>query len=120
MPRGFQTEDGPRPDLAELYGAREHTGGYRARTLANLRDADALLWFGSVTTPGARLTLGQAAPMGLTICRVDDGLRPSNVLEWLEIHRPRVLMVAGNRESKAPGIGARVEAFLGRILIHPA
>jgi hypothetical protein len=26
-----------------------------------------------------------------------------------------VLNVAGNRESAAPGIGARVEAFLGRV-----
>jgi hypothetical protein len=33
MPLGFLTEDGPRPEFADLYGAREMpTPDYRART----------------------------------------------------------------------------------------
>ena len=49
MPLGFLTEDGPRPEFAELYGAMEMpTASYRARTERNVRDSDATLWFGTV------------------------------------------------------------------------
>jgi putative molybdenum carrier protein len=42
MPSGFLTEDGPRPEFAELYGAVETvSGGYRRRTEANVCDRDA-------------------------------------------------------------------------------
>jgi hypothetical protein len=41
--------------------------------------------------------------------------RPSQVAAWIVENRVKALNVAGNRESKAPGIGARVEAFLGRV-----
>jgi hypothetical protein len=42
-------------------------------------------------------------------------VRPSDVARWVRENRVGVLNVAGNRESKAPGIGARLEAFLGRV-----
>ncbi len=46
-----------------------------------------------------------------------DGLtRPSDLAAWIEAEEVRVLNVAGNRESSNPGIGARVERFLGRAL----
>jgi Circularly permutated YpsA SLOG family len=41
--------------------------------------------------------------------------RPSEVCEWVEANGVKVLNVAGNRESKAPKIGARVERFLRRV-----
>jgi hypothetical protein len=34
---------------------------------------------------------------------------------WIVEHKVRVLNVAGNRESRAPGIGARVERFLADV-----
>jgi hypothetical protein len=41
MPAGFLTEDGPRPEFAELYGALEMpTDSYPERTLQNVRDSD--------------------------------------------------------------------------------
>lgn len=47
MPRGFLTEDGPRPDYAELFGAVElPTDSYRARTVRDVADSDGTLWFG--------------------------------------------------------------------------
>jgi hypothetical protein len=42
-------------------------------------------------------------------------VRPSDVAEWITANRVRVLKIAGNRETKSPGIGARVEAFMGRV-----
>ena len=115
MPLGWLTEDGPRPDLAALYGAAEMpTARYRARTEQNVRDSDATLWFGSVDSPGAKVTLQAAESMGKPrmIVRAGREVRPSDVAAWIAEQRVRVLNVAGNRESKAPGIGGRVERFL--------
>jgi putative molybdenum carrier protein len=58
MPRGFRTEEGPRPEFAELYGAHElGTDSYPARTDANVHDSDGTLWFGHTDSPGGRQTL---------------------------------------------------------------
>jgi hypothetical protein len=37
------------------------------------------------------------------------------VVAWIVAHEVRMLNVAGNRESEAPGIGARVERFLADV-----
>lgn len=57
MPRGFETEAGPRPDFAREYGAVALDGGYRGRTQANARDSEATVWFGDPSTPGGVATL---------------------------------------------------------------
>jgi hypothetical protein len=58
MPRGFLTEDGPRPDYAELYGAVElPTPSYPERTRRNVADGDGTLWFGDWHSPGGKATL---------------------------------------------------------------
>ena len=117
MPKGFLTEDGPRPDFAELYGAVElPTSSYPARTERNVRDSDGTLWFGTTDTPGARATLEAVRKIGRTSLRVEEGVTtPRHVARWIREHDIRVLNVAGNRESKAPGIGDRVERFLGQV-----
>jgi hypothetical protein len=44
MPRGFLTEDGPRPDLAAAFGAVEMpTASYPARTAQSIGDAGTTL-----------------------------------------------------------------------------
>src|SRR4051812_49390305 len=79
------------------------------RTEANVRGSDAPLWFGSVGTPGARATLnairGMGRPHVLVVPR--RGVKPSDVAAWLAPGKYKTLNVAGNRESKAPGIGAK-------------
>jgi hypothetical protein len=116
-PRGFLTEDGPRPGFAELFGAAELPGGgYPERTRANARDSDATLWFGNAGSPGGRTTLRACAEFGKVVYLVIDGLtRPSDVAAWIEAEEVRVLNVAGNRESTEPGIGERVERFLAAV-----
>lgn len=121
MPRGFLTEDGPRPEFAELYGAREtQSRSYPERTRRNAIAADALLWFGDPGSRGGRLTLSLVPGPYLIIwpdvSRHDwEALR---VATWLRDPASgcRTLMVAGNRESKAPGIGARAEEYLCAVL----
>src|SRR5689334_22146709 len=75
MPRSFLTEDGPRPEFAELYGAVEHpSSNYPMRTRANARDSDATIWFGDSVSPGGRTTLDACERLGRPVLEVLDGL----------------------------------------------
>ena len=112
MPRGFLTEDGPRPDFAREYGAVELDGGYPERTVANARDSDATAWLGDPASPGGRATLRACRELGRPVFLVAEGVRPSELTTWLVANYVGVLNVAGNRESSTPGIGARAERFL--------
>jgi hypothetical protein len=119
MPKGFLTEDGPRPEYAEMYGAHElATEDYAARTKANAEAAHSTIWFGETSSNGAIATLGACSRLrmpSLIIPLQGTPTRPSDVVAWLQQHNIKDLNVAGNRESEAPGIGARVEVFLGRV-----
>jgi hypothetical protein len=132
MPMGFRTEGRPldddegsigpdesHPEFAEQYGAEElESLEYRQRTRANVRMADAVVWFGNTDTRGGRLTLGLARIVGIPACVVaqaEDGCwthSPQQFVGWLRDNAVGNLLVAGNRESHEPGIGAWVEAYL--------
>ena len=125
MPMGFRTEGGAledgslgadetHPEFAEIYGARAlESLEYRQRTRANVRESDAVVWFGDTQSRGGLLTLGLARIVGipaLVVARGEDG-RPSpppeHLADWLRDEAVGNLLVAGNRESHEPGIGAR-------------
>ena len=90
--------------------------GYPVRTRANVRDSDGTLWLGDWHSAGGRTTLDACRLQGKPFLIVYAGrTRPSEVVEWIRSKGVRVLNVAGNRESKAPGIGARTERFLARV-----
>jgi Circularly permutated YpsA SLOG family len=118
MPAGFRTENGPRLEFAELYGVREMSrDDFQVRTEQNVRDADATLWFGSPDTSGGKTTLDMAASIGKPhrIIRPFREIKPSEIAEWLVAKRVKILNVAGNRHSKAPWLGTKVEKFLGDV-----
>lgn len=118
MPRGWLTEDGPRPEYAEMYGAREHSSEkYPPRTYANVRDSDATIWFGVGDSAGFRCTerATEQVKDGRRFMVITYGaITPRDVAEWIDGFGVKTLNVAGNRESKSPGIGRRVEKFLIR------
>jgi hypothetical protein len=90
--------------------------GYASRTRANVRDSDATLWLGDWNSPGGKATLGACRELERPVLIVVRGeTKPSDVCDWIQTHGVRVLNCAGNRESKSPGLGARVEAFLVRV-----
>jgi hypothetical protein len=121
-PRGFLTEAGPDPGLADFGLVEAPVAGYPARTRLNVAAADAALWFGDPASPGGRLTLSSCRAKGLPFLVVRDWMTPREVADWLReyVFPGReggvTLLVAGNRESSFPGIGNRVGAFLGRTL----
>lgn len=131
MPKGWLTEEGPRPDYKDLYGLVEVEGGYRDRTERNLIASDAVLLFAlNMSSPGSALTLNLAAihhkpcyqiqlhedqyrlfRLSTKIAGDPSGSR--DIANWLIRIGARVLNVAGNRESRAPGIGEFVRQYLG-------
>ncbi len=119
MPKGFLTEDGPRPEFARRYGAVEMPfENDLARTEQNVQGADATLWFGATTTATAQMTVGACHRLGKPCLPVYPGaaFEPAQVAAWIVENRIGTLHVAGNREREEPGIGARVEQFLGQVL----
>jgi hypothetical protein len=50
-PLGWMTEDGPAPWLADFGLVECPEPGYPARTTADVRDSDGLLWFGATDSP---------------------------------------------------------------------
>ena len=117
MPLGFLTEDGPRPDYAELYGAVEMpTASYPARTERNVRDSDGTLWFGDWHNSGGKTTLDACRLQGKPFLIVYQGATtPGEVRDWIVAKGIRTLNVAGDRASNAPDLDERVERFLGAV-----
>ncbi len=117
IPKGRKAEDGPVSEkydkLTELSAA-----DYRARTRRNVADSDATLilakgGFDSGTALTARLASDQTKPclvVDLAKQRETDGL--VEAVAWLRRVKPRVLNVAGPRESKAHGIYETARGFL--------
>ena len=112
-PKGWATENGPAPWLADYGLAECPEPGYPARTVANVRDSDGTLWIGDQGSSGGRLTVGTARALGRPLLVVRAGVTtPADVRRWIAEAGVRVLNVARNRESTEPGIGARAERFL--------
>jgi hypothetical protein len=129
MPRGFRTQAGPRPDIAARYGLREHASPYYPpRPKANVLLGDATLVFGDPSSAGCRLTLRLCKqhskphhivcwpqPIAVDFVAVNSTFVPVDQLnfrEWLWVHAPTVLNVAGNREESNPGIHDACRDFL--------
>jgi hypothetical protein len=89
-----------------------------ARTERNVQESDATLWFGETTTSGAHETIGACRRLGKPCMPVYPAasFEPSHVADWVVANKIAILNVAGNRESDEPGIGARVQRFLGEAL----
>lgn len=119
-PAGWATEYGPDPELAD-FGLEQHQGGYAARTRANVHRADMTLIVvddaEEPLTGGTSLTKRLAHESGRPWMVVGVGKQGGveAAVDFIGRVRPGVLNVAGPRESKAPGIGARAEAFLAEV-----
>lgn len=116
-PKGWRTEYGPAPWLAD-YGLVEHVSShYPPRTGANIKLADATVIFGR-PSPGSSKTLNLCEVDGKPVIWITAN-RPGEIIRlrlWLARYRPKTLNGAGNRESVSPGIRDLVKDFLVKVL----
>jgi Circularly permutated YpsA SLOG family len=117
--KGFLTEDGARPDFAEIYGAAEMTADSAvARIEQNVQHSDATLWFGVTTSFAARETVERCIEFYKPCMPIDPNasFEPSHIATWILLNHIKTLNVTGNSEAEEPGIGDRVERFIGQVL----
>lgn len=123
-PRGWRTQAGAAPWLAQLGLVEDSSAAYPPRTLKNVLHSDGTLFFGDATSPGGRLTLKYCREQGKPCMAVlwpdlpqtAAGKRAVDMIapfqRWLIKNNIRTLNVAGNREESSPGIYRAVGAFL--------
>jgi hypothetical protein len=119
VPMSFATENGPRPEFVERFGAAVlQADSGRDHQESNVQDSDATLWFGETTSSRAYATVGACLRSGKPCMPIDPGASfdPSHVATWIEDNNIKTLNVAGSGESDEPGIGDRVESFLCQVL----
>lgn len=115
VPQGFRTELGPKPELASLYGLVELASDeYPPRTRYNVIDSDGTVIFGRVSEPGSRMTKEMCKQNDKPWLVVEDFSETYMRLfgEFLAMYSIKTLNVAGNRESKFPGLQRKVRDFL--------
>ncbi len=109
----FRTEKGSETyKLKTLYGLVEGIPDrtiYRKRTRQNIIDSDGTVVFGNIDSAGSRLTVNICKQLSKPTI-----LNPPKVilLKWIKDYNIQTLNVAGNRESKNPGIYDKVYNFL--------
>lgn len=121
-PAGFRTENGSNPALGTRFGLVEsNSHHYDVRTGENIQLADAVILIANkIDSPGSRLTRNLALKACKPLFEVKfptlPHLKDENVIPdiqlWLSFHEPSILMIAGNRESVAPGIERWTREFL--------
>jgi len=115
VPNGFKTENGPAPELGKLFGLEELASHeYPPRTRYNVVDSDGTIIFGRTSETGSRMTRRMCKESNkpcLVIEEFDkDGLR--YIRSFIERYEIETLNIAGNRESKFPGLRLKVRNFL--------
>ncbi len=121
VPKGRKAEDGSisgnYKNLTEL-----NSGSYRKRTERNVIDGEATLILTAGPLKGGTAATASTAALYRKPCIVVDFRKKTEdevfreVTEWLARVGPRVLNVAGPRESEMPGIYELALRFMRRVL----
>lgn len=123
VPKDYQTENGPNTSL-KVFGVQESPMcGYNPRTLANIKDSDATIIIGKLSSPGSKLTKKLAIENHKPIFLLNGKITDKIVDEFkifLVKNKVEVLNVAGNRESVNPGIARYVYKFLCKVFSKSA
>lgn len=111
-PYNWQTENGFEMNRLRSFGLKPAPFDikiYPLRTVMNIKSSDGTLWMGTLYSPGARITISKARGLGKPL--ITNPTRYS-FIEWIDKNNISVLNVAGNRESKNPGIFMKTKLFL--------
>lgn len=115
-PKGRKAEDGMIPDRYCLVETRGY--GYKHRTELNVRDADATVIFTADrnVTGGSLLTMRCCTKYSKPCLLLNAFMPPALAIDelrlFLQKHKPKVINIAGNRESKAFGIEKAVKNII--------
>lgn len=126
-PYGWSREGGKARTLLEKFGLVEgpnekhYARNYRARTTKNVEDADLTIVIGNLESPGSKLTRNEVRRLGkqVLVIRTPDLDNPEAVARLRDVilkQNPEVINIAGNRESKNPGIQEKVRKLLNAAL----
>ncbi len=119
-PKYFTTEAGSKPKLLKHYNLVEsQIPGYAGRTRENVINSDGTLIFGDPSSAGSALTARICCELkkpclSILWSRSFPSLDPyhGRIARWAESNNIETLNVAGNRESKNPGISVATELFI--------
>lgn len=111
-PKGFRTERGPQRILKTKYGLLEHSSkDYGPRTELNAQAADITFIFSTnPTSAGTVKTINACVDAGtayVTYEAYNEGTTQS-IRAYLMLMMPKVINIAGNRESKSKGLTRQV------------
>jgi len=120
-PFGYKTEYGPNLELRDTFKLLESKSElYIPRTYSNVHNSDMTFWFGSTETPGFQTTLKAVRIYKKEWHEID--FNRESILELVDymhctfMNKDIILNVAGNRESKNPGISDTTYAFMVKFL----
>lgn len=115
-PKGWKTDAGPAPWLAD-YGLVEcRFNGYRPRTIQNVNSADATVWFG-VVSAGYRCTKSAVdRAMDRRPYRWIENPSADALRSELQTYAIRILNIAGNRLRTNPQASVQARVVLTETL----
>lgn len=125
MPFGWKTQNGPRPEYADLFDMEEHRDpGYKSRTWDNVYDSDGTIRIAAnFNSPGEICTLRaieqcKKTYVDIAIQKDEPKIRHNdvhNVCTWIIESDIRILNVAGNSHKTWSGMQAYTTQFLSYV-----
>ena len=118
IPKGWKTEKGSEPELAEYGLVETKSDSYVPRTYQNAKDSDGTIRFAlNFKSAGEKCTLKGIEQYSKPHIDVDlKGPIPvEEVVQWVKDNAIETLNVAGNRESTAKGVGKFSEDYLKKV-----
>jgi hypothetical protein len=116
IPKGFKTENGPMKELGPKFHLLEtSTTDYVYRTHLNAKTSDMTLWFGTGDSAGFKATLNGCKIYKKLFVDVSN-MTDDEIINLIKEKKPRVLNIAGHRESKAIGIQEKVRNTIYNVL----
>lgn len=119
---GWRTEDGNAKEKLEKYNLEEiRSTDYRARTKMNVQASDGTLIVGLLLRRSGTALTGSICQEEKKPCfymqydvrkNMVDSAMVGQFLDWVRLNNILILNVAGNRESRNPGIQKYVRDFL--------
>ena len=116
MPDGYRTEEGSKPEYAELYNATtDSKKNYNNRTMLNVVNSDATIIFDYDRSKGSKLTLELCKIHLKPYLYITKDVSVNEIINFIKQHNPSVLNIAGNRESVCNGIEKKVYNIMNEV-----